>query len=565
MIEFLRQQKLQKYLTLQNGLWFLGVLMIFLLGYFFRAYYFIFTHLPFSPYDLYFEAGLFGTGATSSFLDLFSAKVLSYPPGYYLTLISRQYLSHFYIIYILSGIVFYFLGKEFSGHKTGGLLTFAVFALGYENLIQYTGLTYPSGICYLSFVTALLFYLKYLKSNKNFHLSLFLIFGFITISTYHTGAGAFILTLLGLLLAQIFSPGPVNKKLLFGSISLFAVYAFWILYFDPKELVLVSDAMQNLEFSDLAKLVFPLAAILVLTLFSLTKVKEGVLMITIVAFSAILVFLPLKYFNILLSLGPENYFASTFTINAVLAQIFLLHLYFVLLLKKIIFNQDKKWQFVRGWLIGLIFIFIVLSLENYFVRILDYSFPLAFVLFAFYWTEKKDSKAKVVMIISTIVILIASQFIIFSDDFSLRRFYTFEEFQSAQNIASLKIQGVFGSDLRTSALLNYLGIKDVFFFGNEDFEHKTIFYEPENISLYDFDSYYKEPTNRPVPDFYIVLSKNMQKVVYSTNFQTKPINQNLFSYYDKHYPKVYDDGLMMVYLIYDNPLNDKLYENRHRL
>ncbi|MFA5737145.1 MAG: hypothetical protein WCX70_00660 [Candidatus Paceibacterota bacterium] len=566
MINFFRQPIFQKYFKLKTGFWLLGILGVFFVGYFFRAYYFLFTYLPFSPYDLYFETSLFGPRASSSLLDLFSSKVLSYPLGYYLTLISRQYLQHFYVIYILSGISFYFLGKEFSGQKIGGLLTFAVFALGYENLIQYTGLTYPSGICYLSFVTALLFYLKYLKSNRDFHLSLFLILGIVTITTYHTGAGAFILTLIGLLVSQLLSPYPIDKKFLASVLFLGGFFCFWLFCFDGKELSLISDAVEKLNWSDLTKFIYPIGALLFLIPLSLIKIKDKYLIGIFLIFATILILLPLDFFNFLISLGPENYFASSPTINAVLSQIILLHLYFILLKNKLIFSQEKKWQFIRGWLIGIFLVFVFLSLENYYVRVLDYSFPLAFVLFAFYWTDNNITKKfKITVISVTLLILIASQFVIFNDNFTLRRFYTLQEFQSAQKIFNLKIQGVFATDLRTSALLNHLGIKYIFFFGNKDFEHETLFYEPQNIPLYDFDSFYEEPTDHPIPDFYVVLSKNMQQVVYSTNFQTKPIGPELFSYYDKHYPKVYDDGLFKVYLIYDNPLNDKFYENCHNL
>ena len=547
---------LKKYGQDKRLAWLVGIIILLAIGYFFRLYYHLFTYLPFSAYDLYFETSLFGPKASSSLLDLFSTKVLSYPLGYYLTLITRHYLPNIFFVYIFGSIIFYFLGKEFSGKHLGGILSFAAFALGYENLIQYTGLTYPSGLCYIFYAAALIFYLKYLKSKKDFHLSLFVICGFATIITYHTGAGAFILIMLGLVISQLMTREPADKRLLLSFFFLSSIYFFWLLYFDQKEFLLISDATQNLNFVKLSKVFYPLLILLFSWVLTLLKIKDWQLLSGGILVSSFLILLPFNVFGILLNLGPENYFASSLTINAVLAQIILFHLYFILLAKKI-FSGEEEFQLARGWLIGLIFIFIFLSLENYYVRILDYSFPLAFILFGSYWSRHNSSlKLKLTFIIPTLIIIVISQFVIFTDDFSLRRFYNQEELASAQKIIDLKINGVFASDLRTAALFNYLGENNVYFFNNEEFEHKTLFYEPQNIPQYNFDSYYKNPLGRTTPDFYIILSKSMKKIVYSTNFQTKPVTDEVLFYYQKNYPQIYNDGEMMLYLIYDNPLND---------
>jgi glycosyltransferase involved in cell wall biosynthesis len=526
-----------------NQGWFLLAGFTFLLGYYLRAYLTIHTALPFSPYDAFYETNLFSRFFTTiPVLDMFSIKVLNYPIGYYLSLITRTFFRNIYVVYILGGAVFFALGREFSGKNIGGFLALALFAVASENLIHYTGLTYPSGLSYIFIVSALLFLLRYFRKQKDSQLIWFFVSGLLAISSYHTGAAAFIAILAGILISLTFSPQELDKKFLlaFGGLNIF--YLFFILYFDYPQIVLISGALQKIPLLSILLIFIPVCLLSLLFVFLAQKYKNinlESLPLATLALASVLVFLPIDFFTPLLKLGAPNYYSSALTLNNYLAQALLLHSYLLLTLKKILTpHPDSKIIIIRGWLIGLAIIFVGLILENYYARILDYSFPLMFILFGWYWSD--HAKLRKFTVIATIILLTASQLMIFHDPFTARRYYTQPEINSAQKIINWDLKGVMVSDLRTSALFNYLGQKEVIFFPAETKEYQALFYNHDQIKLYPF-----KPIN-----YYVILSEKMNHILYSTNFETKPLTNQTFAFYDQNFKKIYSDNVMSVYLIH---------------
>lgn len=124
---------------------------------------------------------------------------------------------------------------------------------------------------------------------------------------------------------------------------------------------------------------------------------------------------------------------------------------------------------------------------------------------------------------------------IYEDPFTMRRYYNNNETQSSQNIIYLNLNGTTASDLRTAALFSYLGRKDIKF-GRAGYElHDTVFYEYENLTKKTAD--------------YVILSESMKIIVYSTSFETSPLTQKTFDYYQNSFKEVYNDNLMYVYEI----------------
>ena len=271
--------------------------------------------------------------------------------------------------------------------------------------------------------------------------------------------------------------------------------------------------------------------------------------------AAILVFTNVDIFSPLLKLGMVNYYSSVTTLNNYLAQALLLHIYLLpLLIKLSKSTDDKNIIFIRGWIIGLIIISTGLILEYYFTRILDYTFPLMFILFGWYWSQHLRFRKTVIT--ATLILLVASQLIIYQDPFSLRRYYRQNEIDSAKKIIQLNLDGTLISDLRTAALFNYLGDKNIKFPPNAGSQYNSLFYQfkkltPSLIAKELKTAKCLQP-HWPLtsPDYYLVLSQSMKTILYSTNFQTKPLTDKIFDYYDSNFMKVYDDGLMRVYQLY---------------
>ena len=227
------------------------------------------------------------------------------------------------------------------------------------------------------------------------------------------------------------------------------------------------------------------------------------------------------------------------TLNNYLAQALLTHVYVIILLPYL-FKRDLSEKFIllRGWLIGLVLVFLALLTQKYYARIFDYSFPLMFVLFGLYWSKKRPFR--IIVVTLTIAFLIISQLMIFHDPFTMRRYYNVDEMDSAKNVIGLGLDGVFASDLRTSALFSYLDKKDVLFGNSGEPLHDKLFYEYQNITDLNVN--------------YVILSKYMKYIVYDANFETKPISDEVFGYYDSNFEKVYDDEVLKVYKITHNPI-----------
>ena len=97
------------------------------------------------------------------------------------------------------------LGKEISGKNLGGFLAFSLYALAPENLLQFMRTIGTSGACYIFMWAGLLFFIKYLKLKKNYNLIFFAVFSLLALTSYHTGATALIMLLIGLLISLIYS------------------------------------------------------------------------------------------------------------------------------------------------------------------------------------------------------------------------------------------------------------------------------------------------------------------------------------------------------------------------
>jgi len=533
--------------------WIIIISAVFLFGYYLRAYFSLYKPLPFSPYDAFFEANLF-KDSLHQHLDQFSAKALEYPVGYYLSLWLRTFFTHIYIIYIAGCLLFYFIGKEISGSRLGGALALFAYAVGSENLIQYSGIAYPSGLCHISILAALLSLLKYLKSDRKVFLIAFFLASLLALTSYHTGAVAYLAIMLGILAAMIFSKFNIDKKFLISFLLLALFYALMILKIDLPQINLISGALSNINwliFFPAATALALLAAFAIFILRDIKRLRSEYLPLLALFPAAFLIFAKIDFFSPLLQLGAANYYSTAVTLNNYLAQALLLHIYFISMLGKIYApTEDKKILLIRGWIIGLAIISLGLILEHYFSRILDYTFPLMFILFGWYWSE--HAKFRKTVVFSTIALLIISQLMIFNDPFSMRRYYNQNEIDSAKNIVSLDLNGVMISDLRTTALLNYLGDKNAAF-PPDDRRYSLLFYKFEKLTIAKLalKSYPHIYYPSYAPDYYLVLSQSMKTIIYSTNFETEPLTDKIFDYYDGRFKKVYDDGLMRVYLIHE--------------
>ena len=534
--------------------WIFITLAVFLLGYYLRAYFPLSRPLPFSPYDAFYEANLFNDQLHQS-LDLFSAKAIKYPVGYYLSLWQRMFFPHLYLTYIIGGILLFFLGKEISGKNLGGILAFFAYAVASENLIRYSGVAYPASFSYIFILAALLFLLKYLKANNNYHFLFFCLSSVLAVTSYHTGATAFLSIDFGLLISTVFSPKNIDKKLLMAFFLLVVFYLLVVFSADPKQLSLIGSALNKINWL----FYLPIMAWLTLGVWLLIKglgsikwIQSEYLPLIILVPTAILIFFNIGIFSPFLKLGVANYYSSTITLNNYLAQALVLHIYLILMLASLYQSRDdENVIFIRGWIIGLVIISTGLILENYFARVLDYTFPLMFILFGWYWSKNKKFRKTVVT--ATLLLLAASQLIIFNDPFSMRRYYNRNEIDAAKKVISLNLDGVMISDLRTAALFNYLGDKNVKFPPNSSPQYNLLFYQFRKLKPYFIANKLesaKFPPRYLKSDYYLILSESMKTILYSTNFQTKPLTGKIFNYYDANFTKVYDDGLMRVYQLY---------------
>jgi len=514
-------------------------IIIFLIGLYLRAYFPLHKALPYSPYEAF---------ANSPNQIEFTEKKGAYPTSNLINKIIPNQLKKIYWIYIFGSIIIFFLGKELTNKNLGGFLAFSLFAVSHENLLQYTRTISTSGLCYILTWTALLFFIKYLKTKKNYNIILFTIFSILALTSYHTGATALIMITIGLLISIIYSNLKkenseilikIDYKILTSIIFLGIFYIIWIKIFDSNQLKLIINSFGGTSNSTILIILLSFI-LLIISLYLIKNLKflqsEYIPLLLLIP-STILIFSKTHFFKFFLKLGPENYYASAITLNNYLTQALLTHSY-VLLLLPILFrkNISKRSILLKGWFIGLIIISIGLISANYYSRIFDYSFPLMFILFAIYWSEKK--KFKKIIIPTTIILLIISQLMIYNDPFTMRRYYNQDEINSIQNIIDLDIlpeNATIASDLRTSALFSHLG-KTGIKFGREGYKlHNTIFYDYENLSEININ--------------YIILTKSMKNIVYAMSFETTPLTNKDFKYYQTSYKEIYNDNIIQIYKI----------------
>lgn len=535
--------------------WMIAVLAVFAIGYWLRSCLSLISPLPFSPYDLFFDSNLFGAKLGTKALDFFSYKVLAYPVGYYLSLWSRLWAEHVYLAYILGCLAFFHLGKEISGRKLGGFLALCGFALGAENIIRYTGITYPSGICYVAIAAALYFSYKYFSSGRDGWLIAFFACGLLAITSYHTGAAAFLALTAGIFLARLLSSKELDKKFLISIVFLTGIYSYLTLTLDYPQVALIAGALRKLSGAHviMAGAILALLASLSTIARKTSLLKSPYLPLAAVVAAAILIILKTSPFGWLLSMGPDSYYSSAVTLNNYFAQAVLFGIYLLPGIGLAFSRDDEKALLMRGWVIGLAMLSVGLVAEGYYARMLDYLLPLSFVLFGWYWSQSRRFRKTVV--IATIALATLSQVMILRDPFTLRRYYTSQETASAEKIASLKIDGILVTDLRTAALLNHFGQK-AFFLDSDSKEYRYLFYDFEKVKSYPFGNGIKTSENDiPTPassDYYLVLSRSMQTVLYSTNFPTTPLSGQALGFYQANFPVLYDDGLMSVYHLHIN-------------
>ncbi len=86
-------------------------------------------------------------------------------------------------------------------------------------------------------------------------------------------------------------------------------------------------------------------------------------------------------------------------------------------------------------------------------------------------------------------------------------------------------------DLRTAALFEYLGKKNVLFLGDSVREYQILFYNPQEIADYEFDN----------ESVHIIITATMKSILYSTNFETTPLSSSTLEYYEKNIKNIYKD------------------------
>ena len=226
------------------------------------------------------------------------------------------------------------------------------------------------------------------------------------------------------------------------------------------------------------------------------------------------------------------------------------------MIKEIFKDDEPKNLFLRGWFFGLIIIFAGLLLENYYTRIIDFSAPLMFVVFGWYLAQKpKFWKTTATL---TFILMFVSQIMIYKDPFTMRRYYNQSEIDSAKKVVELHLPGITISDVRTAALVSYFGDPDIVFGMSWVPRFETVFYNYYNIN--EFIKKYSNANGRE-KDINIILSESMKTIIYSTNLETTPLTNEVFDFYEKHFPKIYDDGLIKVYRIYQG-VNTETLKNK---
>lgn len=516
-----------------------ALVCVFFVGYALRLYLDIISPLPFSPYDILLEKNnsiFFGDWKEA---DIFTEKTFSYPLPYFLKKCLGA-LNNIFLIYIVGAAIVYYLAKEITNSRLGGFLAFAVFAVSSENLLHYTTNISAAGLNYVLIWTALLFLYRYFQQKKDIELLLFVLASMLAVLSYHTGAVALASIALGYFLVFLFSNKTFENKFLLALVLMIGFVFYWLVAFDLYELYLISNTITSTNAIHMVGVVCFVTVIFIAVKYmqKWQWLSSPIIPAVAILISFVLVFIPYNIFGFLLVLGPDNYYASAVTLNNYVAQILITHVYFFSVLPLISKLDEKKKMFFFGWMVGLGIVAAGLFLEHYYARILDYTFPLMFVLFGYYWTQQK--KLRTAIVPATILILIISQIFVFNDPFTLRRYYTQQEIDSAKKIIEADIgtkKDAVASDLRTVALFHYLGDDDIFWIDKEAF----------NLAFYGYETIPEKIDRYPEENVYIILSDTMRYILYATNFEKKVLDDKTFEKYAEMFPLVLDAGIMKVY------------------
>lgn len=538
-------RKTNNHLSLRQVFFLAALIVMFGVGYYLRSYNSLHHYLPYSPYEA-FEENYHLYNASKGEVVHFTDKIILYPTKLLIGSLVNKYLGDFYLVYCLGFLAIFLLGWELTGSKTGGLFSVSIFTIAPENFLYYTRsvLINDSGLCYVASFFSIYFLTRYLKTSRWIFISSFIVSGLIALTSYHTGASALTMIFVGLFVSLVYSKKN-NWPMAIALCSLILFYFTWLYFIDTTQLALFKSAYNKISLPFIL-LGLLLTILLLLITFIGKRLKAKQLAwfgVVVLGVSVVLILTKFNVLNFLIvRLGVPHYYISAVTLNNYLAQILLTHWYiivFIPLLWRRSLTEDQV--VLRGWIIGVTLIAVGLAAERYFGRLPDYSFPLTYVLFAQYWV--KTSQGRRLIVTATIVVIVISQFFIFNDPFTQRRYYTADEVKAAENIVNLHITNLMVSDLRTAALFRYVGKGDVIFYNADDEIYDYIFYNYHNIPNIGQDKY-------------VVLTKAMKAIVYSNSFEMTPLDDKVFEYYNQRFTKVYDDGTMMLYDLKNSNHND---------
>lgn len=528
------------------------VVLIFVVGYFLRAYFSLTAALPFSPYEafrIHVQDFFLGSGR---FYDMFSARSAFYPTAYLISGLLEPLLGNFYIMYVLGGAIFFLLGRDISGTIRGGVLAFLAYAVAGENLLQYVSTINPASLSYVLMWLGVLSVFRYLRFNQDVYLVIFAASSIITSTSYHTGGLVFAFFVLAVAVYTAFISPVVDRKLLLSSLLALGFYVWYVTVADFSYLGQLLLFVRG-DFTDLLIQLGAVVALIFLVWVFLRifkkEIVEKLMMPLIVVSIFVATFLIFSESPILqgaLGLtGINQYYVSAVSLNNYVAQFLLLHVYILFIIPLIAQRKPGPVESIFSiWIGTLGAIVLALFSSGYYSRLLDYSFPLAFVAFGFYWAQHK--KVRVGIVAATLGLLIVSQLMIYQDGYSMRRYYTHQEIASAAEAALVvqRLQGVVVSDLRTTALLSMFNTRNILFSLSESPIHYVPFYDYKNFFV---NWVMHANTTKPG---YVVLTSAMRNIVYSTNFTTKPLAGDVYEYYRLNYPVIYDDGTIIVYQVF---------------
>ncbi len=502
----------------------------------------------------------------------FYTKFSRYPGSTILDLLAKSItsLKSRYFLDILIFLIVYLLGREVTKSKLGGLLAVAVAAFSSENIIQvmkgFSRVTLSYAFSWFVFYLIL----KYFKTKSTKYLVLMTLFSFLIVISYHTGGTAFIMFLLCSNLFIWLTYGLGVRDILkyhLSSLIVFLFYWFWIFTFDKPQVELMIRPFLNLHLLSLFTGVF-LFFLLLLIIHKKRKYYDKLIRFSekvipkliialffMVSFSLMLFFLKpsiieyLRNFIIVLAntFWAKNYYISSTTLFVYITQFSLLHIYYLPLIPfflKVLRPKTKlkpSESILLTWFLSLAVVVFGVVTQKFFTRVPDYTFPLAWFCFAFFWVKKVKFRKFIVPF--TVAILIISLFAIYTEPFTMRRYYTHQEIDSVRGVINtFNPEDIIFSDLRTTSLLSDFGHHGVVFNISKSDIVNAFFY---NISDENICSFYPRVE-------YAALSHNMKYIVNQENLQTTPLTQETFNKYkeSKVLSQVYNDGLFEVYKLH---------------